>query len=70
MRPPAPDLLPQIKGRLDRHGQKNKELYITYIVLSNTIEEASLDRLNLAQNFYKNHIMPLSEFYKLAITYK
>ena len=28
MRPPAPDLLPQIKGRLDRHGQTCNELYI------------------------------------------
>lgn len=70
MRPPAPDMLPQIKGRLDRHGQKSKELYVEYIILKGTIEEASLDRLTLARNFYNNHIMPLSEFYKTATHYK
>lgn len=70
MRPPPPDILPQIKGRLDRHGQKNKELYIEYIILKGTIEEASLDRLMLAKNFYNTHIMPLSEFYKTALSYK
>jgi superfamily II DNA or RNA helicase len=70
MRPPAPDILPQIKGRLDRHKQKNKELFIEYLIIKGTIEEASLDRLMLAKNFYNNHIMPLSEFYKTALLYK
>jgi hypothetical protein len=70
MRPPAPDILPQIKGRLDRHGQKNNELHIEYVIVKGTIEEASLDRLSLARNFYNTHIMPLSEFYKIALLYK
>jgi len=70
MRPHAPDILPQIKGRLDRYGQQNKELYIEYIILKGTIEEASIDRLMLARNFYNNHIMHLSEFYETALSYK
>ncbi len=67
MRPPSPDQLPQMKGRLDRHGQKNKLLYLEYILIENTIEEALLTRLELANNFYNSHIMPLADFYKIAV---
>lgn len=66
-RPDALDQIIQRKGRLDRPGNKNKNLHLEYILLKNTIEEALLLRLENASNFYKNYIMPLSEFYKLAI---
>jgi Mimiviridae putative helicase len=67
MRPPEPDKLPQIKGRLDRPGQKQKKLSIVYILLANTIEEAGLVRLDLCNRFYSNYLMPLAEFYELAV---
>jgi hypothetical protein len=67
MRPPEPDKLPQIKGRLDRPGQQAKNLYIKYVLLKNTIEEAALIRLELCNNFYNNYLMPLAEFYDLAV---
>jgi len=67
MRPPEPDKLPQIKGRLDRPGQKSTELSIRYVVLENTIEEASLIRLVICNRFYNNYLMPLAEFYDLAV---
>ena len=66
-RPPESDKLPQMKGRLDRHGQTSNELYINYILLQDTIEEAGLYKLEIANNFYKNHIVPLAEFYKMTI---
>lgn len=66
-RPVYPDIIPQMKGRLDRPNQKNNVLYINYFLIKNTIEEAWLIRLEMANNFYKNHIMPLAEFYSLAI---
>ena len=66
MRPPEPDKLPQIKGRLDRPGQKQKELNVRYILLKDTVEEASLMRLELCNTFYNNYLMPLAEFYDLA----
>ena len=66
-RPPYPDLLPQMKGRLDRPGQKTDTLQIEYILVKDTIEEALLLRLEMANNFYKNHIMPLAEFYEIAV---
>lgn len=66
MRPPEPDKLPQIKGRLDRPGQEANKLYIRYVVLQNTIEEASLVRLDICNKFYNNYLMPLAEFYDIA----
>ena len=65
-RPPHPDFLPQMKGRLDRPNNKHEEFNIKYVIIENSIEEAQLMRIDLCQNFYKNHIMPLAEFYDLA----
>lgn len=69
-RPPDADKLPQIKGRLDRPNQKENTLYIEYILLKDTIEEANLYKLEIANNFYGSYIMPLAEFYELAILLK
>lgn len=67
MRPPEPDKLPQIKGRLDRPGQKKNKLSIMYVLLKDTIEEAGLIRLELCNRFYSNYLMPLAEFYEMAV---
>ena len=69
-RPPDPDKLPQMKGRLDRPGQSNNVLNIEYVLIKNTIEDAGLYKLEIARNFYKQHIMPLAEFYKIAVLNK
>lgn len=66
-RPPEPDRLPQMKGRLDRPGQKENELIINYIIIDKTIENGDYLRLDLCNKFYSNHIMPLSEYYKIAV---
>jgi hypothetical protein len=66
-RPPEPDKLPQMKGRLDRPGQKAKYLYIEYLVVDNTVEEALLFRLELANSFFNNYILPLADFYDIAV---
>ena len=66
-RPPCPDALPQMIGRLNREGQEKNTLFIEYILVENTIEEAGILRLELCNNFYKNYIMPLAEFYDLAL---
>ena len=55
-----------MKGRIDRHGQKNEKLYMEYIMIENTIDEGNLYKLELSKNFYNNHIVPLAEFYKHA----
>lgn len=66
-RPPNPDMLPQMKGKLDRFGQKNNKLSIEYMIIGDTIEEAELIRLEMCNNFYNNYILPLADFYDLAI---
>lgn len=67
MRPPAPDKLPQIKGRLDRHGQKNDRLHIEYFVLKETIEMGLILRMNIASQFIHKYIMPLAKFYDISV---
>lgn len=64
---PEPDKIPQMKGRLDRPGQNNNTLRMIYMYVEDTIDEAGLYKIEIANNFYKNHIMPLAEFYKLAV---
>ena len=70
LRPPPPDLLPQIKGRLDRPGQKSDNLHIEYFVMKNTIEEGLILRLNIASQFIQKYIMPLAKFYDISVNYK
>ena len=70
MRPPQPDKLPQIKGRVDRTNQRSDNLYIEYFVIKNTIEEGLILRMNIASNFVQNYIMPLSKFYDISVNYE
>lgn len=70
MRPPTPDSLPQIKGRLARPGQKNNNLRIEYFVFENTIEEGLLIRLEIASKFVHQYIMPLAKFYNISVNHQ
>lgn len=70
MRPPQPDKLPQIKGRLDRPGNKFNNLFIEYFVLKDTIEMGLILRLNIASQFVQKYIMPLAKFYDISIHYQ
>jgi hypothetical protein len=63
---PDADKLPQMKGRLDRPGNDKDVLRLELILTKDTIEEASLIRMEMANTFYKQHIMPLAEFYEFA----
>ena len=68
-RPPYPDHLIQMKGRLDRPNQNSNILFMEYLLVKNTIEEAWMTRLEMANMFHNNYIMPLAEFYKMATNY-
>ncbi len=70
MRPPNSDLLPQIKGRLDRFGQQSDNLRIEYFIFKDTIEEGLIIRLNIASQFIHKYIMPLATFYDVSANYK
>ena len=56
-----------MKGRLDRPGQKKEVLKIKYLIVEKTIEEAWLFRLEVANNFYHHHLLPLADFYDMAV---
>jgi superfamily II DNA or RNA helicase len=64
---PEPDKLPQMKGRLDRPNQKENTLYIEYIYVDDTIDRAGKLRLEMANSYYNNYILPLAEFYDIAV---
>ena len=66
-RPPEPDKLGQMKGRLDRPGQKARSLSLRMVLLQDTVEEAHLMRLEMATHFYRKFILPLAEFYNAAV---
>lgn len=68
LRPPCPDLVPQIKGRLDRPGQTNNYLNIHYFMIDKSIELGLERRMNIANNFNYKYIMPLAEFYKISLS--
>lgn len=63
LRPTESDKIPQIKGRIDRPTQNNNNLYLEYIIIKDTIEEIDLVKLEIANNFYKSHIIPLANYY-------
>lgn len=69
-RPPSPDKLPQMKGRLDRPHQKCNHLHLYYFYLANTIEEGLMIRLSMCDYFLKKHIMPLAQFYEISVNYQ
>lgn len=70
MRPPQPDKLTQIKGRLDRPGQKSDNLFIEYFIIGDTVEEGLLIRMHIASQFIHQYIMPLARFYDISVHYK
>ena len=67
LRPPPPDLLPQMKGRLDRPGQQSLDLYIDYFMIDHSIDLGLELRLNIANNFLSAYIMPMAEFYDISL---
>jgi hypothetical protein len=66
-RPVEPDLVPQMKGRLARPGQENGELRWIWMVIQQTIEEAKMERNQMAERFHGEHILPLASFYQRAL---
>lgn len=67
LRPPRPDLLPQIQGRLDRPGQQREDLEVHYYLFGDTVEEGLVLRMRAAEQFGAEYMMPLTQFYGLAL---
>ncbi|CAB9501710.1 DNA-3-methyladenine glycosylase [Seminavis robusta] len=63
-RPTEGDLLEQMKGRVDRPGQTEKQLLLVVIVAEHTIEEAKFANIRLAGNFFRQYIAPVAKKYR------
>lgn len=66
-RPTPGDHLEQMKGRIDRPGQKEKKLYLYVVVCEHSIEEAKFANIRLAGNFFREYIAPVAVRYKERI---
>ena len=66
-RPPEPDKLPQMKGRLDRPGQEKETLRLEYFLIEDTVEEGQIIRIEVANKFLNDYVMPLAKFYEIAV---
>jgi hypothetical protein len=66
-RPVDPDLVPQMRGRLGRPGQQNTALRWVWMVAEGTLEEAKLERNRMAERFHWEYVMPLAEFFEVAV---
>jgi hypothetical protein len=45
---------------LDRPGQKSKNLEINFIIVNKSIEELDITKIDIANNFYNSHILPIA----------
>jgi len=66
-RPTPGDQLEQMKGRVDRPGQSQKDLLLVVLVCEHTIEEAKFSNIRLAGNFFREYIAPVATKYKERI---
>merc|ERR1712238_419167 len=56
-----------MKGRVDRPGQKRKDLLLVVVVAEHTIEEVKFANIRLAGNFFREYIAPVASKYKERI---
>lgn len=59
-RPTPGDLLEQMKGRIDRPGQREKKLILVVLMAQHTIEEAQAANIHLCGNFFRNYLAPVA----------
>lgn len=63
-KPVSNDIEIQIKGRLDRGNNTHIDLYLRYLVISDTIMELDMIKKDIGNSFYKNHIEVLASLYE------
>lgn len=65
-RPQPGDLLEQMKGRIDRPGQKQTTLVMVMVYAASTIEEVAVANIRICDGFIRQYLNPLSEEYQLT----
>ncbi|GBG27498.1 DNA-3-methyladenine glycosylase 1 [Hondaea fermentalgiana] len=63
-RPQPGDIMEQMKGRIDRPGQKIKTLLLTIVVAHDTIEEAEAANIRICGSFFRQYLDPLSRTFQ------
>lgn len=66
-RPTPGDHLEQMKGRVDRPGQRKKNLVLVVLMAEHTIEEVKFSNIHLAGNFFREYIAPVAQRYRERI---
>eukprot|EP01052_Picozoa_sp_SAG31_P002951 SAG31_NODE_108_length_24741_cov_6.933041_3_plen_2073_part_00 len=65
-RPQPGDLIEQMKGRVDRPGQKQGSLSLTVLYCAGTVEEAEAANVRLCGAFFRQFLDPLSRTFQEA----
>jgi len=63
-RPQPGDIMEQMKGRIDRPGQKVKNLLLSVVVAHDTIEEAEAANIRICGSFFRQYLDPLSRTFQ------
>jgi len=66
-RPQSGDLMEQMKGRIDRPGQKKKRLILKILFVENTVEEAEASNIRICGQFVRQYLDPLSETFATMV---
>ena len=69
-RPTPGDHLEQMKGRVDRPGQRATDLVLVVLMAEHTIEEAKFANIRLAGNFFREFIAPVATRYRERIDHE
>jgi hypothetical protein len=64
-RPQPGDRLEQMKGRIDRPGQRRHELELLVLMAASTVEEAEAANIRLCGSFFRHYIAPHSRQFEL-----
>lgn len=64
-RPPTPDKITQLKGRLDRPGQEHPQLYMEYLIIDRA-DFIAHKNLNKALKFVNESIKPIAEHFTVT----
>lgn len=64
-RPQPGDRLEQMKGRIDRPGQRRHELELVVLMAASTVEEAEAANIRLCGSFFRHYISPHSRQFEL-----
>ena len=64
IRPQPGDVMEQVKGRIDRPGQRHSRLSLTLVYAQDTVEELEAANIKICGSFFRQYLDPLSETFQ------